>query len=121
MHCVLSTSLESGAEHHFSAFAHLELVQPILFDKVSACTSPHAMCRSSSSDSASNPWGDSSDVEDGAELENEWRARREEHYNRGYLEGLEEGKQQSVQAGFDQGEKEHYCGEACASLDDSRI
>ena len=121
MHCVVSTSLEIGAEHYFSVFAHLEPVQYILFYNVSNLLSPHAMCRSSSSDSASNPWGDSSDVEDGAELENEWRARREEHYNRGYLEGLEEGKQQSVQAGFDQGEEEDYCGEASESLNGSRV
>jgi len=39
-----------------------------------------------------------------AELEREWQARREEFWNSGYREGLEAGKHETVQEGFDSGE-----------------
>ncbi|KAL6779515.1 hypothetical protein ACKKBG_A12605 [Auxenochlorella protothecoides x Auxenochlorella symbiontica] len=47
-------------------------------------------------------WGDDSPT-DAGQLEREWQSRREGHYNAGFLEGLEVGKQESVQAGFDSG------------------
>ena len=37
------------------------------------------------------------------ELDREWRARREEFWNSGYREGLEAGKHDTVQEGFDEG------------------
>ncbi|KAH7622270.1 hypothetical protein NADE_004857 [Nannochloris sp. 'desiccata'] len=37
------------------------------------------------------------------ELDREWRARREEYWNSGYREGLEAGKHDTVQEGFDEG------------------
>lgn len=49
-----------------------------------------------------NVWGDDSPT-DAGQLEREWQSRREGHYNAGFLEGLEVGKQESVQAGFDSG------------------
>ncbi len=55
-------------------------------------------------------WGDD-DVEDheiphsnAEELDREWRARREEFWNSGYREGLEAGKHDNVQEGFDEGD-----------------
>lgn len=51
-------------------------------------------------------WG-SSDGDGGggdkAELDREWRARRDVHWNSGYREGVEEGKALTVQEGFDTG------------------
>lgn len=37
------------------------------------------------------------------QLQREWDSRREEFYNTGYREGLEVGKQQAVQDGFNAG------------------
>lgn len=37
------------------------------------------------------------------ELEREWYARREEFRNAGYREGVEAGKHETIQEGFDQG------------------
>jgi len=37
------------------------------------------------------------------ELDREWHARREEFWNAGYREGFDEGKQETVQEGFDAG------------------
>ena len=50
-------------------------------------------------------WNDEDD--DGhsnAELQREWESRRQEHYNTGYREGIEAGKHDTVQEGFDQGQ-----------------
>ena len=46
------------------------------------------------------------------ELHREWQARREEHYNSGYREGLEAGKHEAVQEGFNQGKcsRQGVCG-----------
>jgi hypothetical protein len=54
---------------------------------------------------ADDIWGDDDDQDDGSQdhLDREWRARREEHYSSGYREGLEAGKHQAVQGGFDEG------------------
>ena len=59
---------------------------------------------------ADDIWGDDGDDDSGrhqenasAELDREWRARREEFWNSGYREGVEAGKHDTVQAGFDQG------------------
>lgn len=54
-------------------------------------------------------WGDDGQEGDGqgqggADLEREWRARRQEHWAGGYREGLEAGKHEAVQGGFDEGE-----------------
>ncbi len=53
-------------------------------------------------------WGDDNEHEipnsNAEELEREWRARREEFWNSGYREGLEAGKHDTVQEGFDEGE-----------------
>jgi len=55
-------------------------------------------------------WGDEDDVDheiphsNAEELDREWRARREEFWNSGYREGLEAGKHDTVQEGFDEGE-----------------
>ncbi|KAL6780571.1 hypothetical protein ACKKBF_B12605 [Auxenochlorella protothecoides x Auxenochlorella symbiontica] len=59
------------------------------------------MCRSPTMQDA-DVWGDDSPT-DAGQLEREWQSRREGHYNAGFLEGLEVGKQESVQAGFDSG------------------
>lgn len=48
-------------------------------------------------------WGDDEEGGDD-ELDREWRARREEHWSSGYREGVEVGKHEAVQAGFDEGE-----------------
>ncbi|KAI3438103.1 hypothetical protein D9Q98_000545 [Chlorella vulgaris] len=51
-------------------------------------------------------WGDDEGAEQGGasdQLDREWQARREEHFSSGYREGLEAGKQETVQEGFDQG------------------
>ena len=54
-------------------------------------------------------WGSDDDVVhenphlNAEELDREWRARREEFWNSGYREGLEAGKHDSVQEGFDEG------------------
>lgn len=53
-------------------------------------------------------WGDDGDASPTngpatEELNREWRARREEFYNSGYREGLEAGKHETVQEGFDEG------------------
>ena len=39
-----------------------------------------------------------------AELDREWQARKQEFWNSGYREGLEAGKHDTVQEGFDAGE-----------------
>jgi flagellar biosynthesis/type III secretory pathway protein FliH len=53
-------------------------------------------------------WGGDADHQiphsNAEELDREWRARREEFWNSGYREGLEAGKHETVQEGFDQGE-----------------
>ena len=54
-------------------------------------------------------WGNDDDASPSnahaaAELDREWRARREEFWNSGYREGLEAGKHETVQEGFDEGE-----------------
>ena len=60
-------------------------------------------------------WGDGDEEEGqgggggGADLEREWRARREEHWAGGYREGLEAGKHETVQEGFDEGERAPRC------------
>jgi hypothetical protein len=41
--------------------------------------------------------------DDAAGLQREWGARREEFWNSGYREGLEAGKQKTVQTGFNAG------------------
>lgn len=38
------------------------------------------------------------------ELEREWKARRDEFWNAGYREGIEAGKHETVQEGFNEGE-----------------
>lgn len=43
------------------------------------------------------------DICDKEHLEREWKLRREGHRNAGYREGLEAGKKETVQAGFDAG------------------
>lgn len=43
------------------------------------------------------------------QLDREWAARREQHWNRGYLEGVEAGKQETVQAGFNEGKRSCCC------------
>lgn len=50
-------------------------------------------------------WGSDGDECAGSpgQLDREWAARREQHWNRGYLEGVEAGKQETVQAGFNEG------------------
>jgi hypothetical protein len=59
-------------------------------------------------------WGDDDDVDheiphsNAEELNREWRARREEFWNSGYREGLEAGKHDTVQGGFDEGEVYQY-------------
>lgn len=58
--------------------------------------------------------GDSSDTDDWgegspspssqhAELDREWQVRREAFFKTGYLEGLDAGKMETVQQGFDEG------------------
>lgn len=37
------------------------------------------------------------------ELVREWELRREQHYNGGYREGLDQGKEKTIQQGFDSG------------------
>ena len=55
-------------------------------------------------------WGDEDDEDheipnsNAEELDREWRSRREEFWNSGYREGLEAGKHDTVQEGFDEGE-----------------
>lgn len=55
-------------------------------------------------------WGDEDDGDheipnsNAEELDREWRARREEFWNSGYREGIEDGKHDTVQEGFDEGE-----------------
>jgi len=49
-------------------------------------------------------WGDGEEEGDTQQgLEREWQARRDEHFNSGYREGLEAGKHETVQEGFNQG------------------
>jgi hypothetical protein len=53
-------------------------------------------------------WGDGGDDDPAsgnatAELDREWHARREEFWNSGYREGIEAGKHDTVQEGFDSG------------------
>lgn len=56
---------------------------------------------------AHDVWGDSDDEAPGdvgqQSLEREWQARREEHTSSGYRQGLEAGKHETVQEGFDAG------------------
>lgn len=51
-------------------------------------------------------WGEG---DEGDGLDREWKARREEHFSGGYREGLEAGKQQTVQAGFNEGAHAGCC------------
>lgn len=52
-------------------------------------------------------WADGDDVEDShADLDREWRVRREQFWKEGYREGIEEGKNETLQQGFDAGFKE---------------
>lgn len=48
-------------------------------------------------------WGDGSSGDEREGLDREWRARREEHWSSGYREGLEAGKHETVQQGFNEG------------------
>ena len=50
-------------------------------------------------------WDDleGSDDDDGSGLRQEWGARREEFFNTGYREGMEAGKEEAVQQGFNAG------------------
>ena len=50
-------------------------------------------------------WGGSSDEEAAGKehLEREWRAREANFHSSGYLEGLEAGKRETVQRGFNEG------------------
>jgi hypothetical protein len=56
-----------------------------------------------------DPWGSDDNAgpdvstNDAKELEREWNARREEFWNPGYREGIEAGKHETVQEGFDEG------------------
>lgn len=50
-------------------------------------------------------WGSDGGSEQAqGELDREWAARREEHFSSGYREGLEAGKHETVQEGFNEGE-----------------
>lgn len=42
---------------------------------------------------------------DAAELDREWQARRSEFWNSGYREGIEAGKSETIQQGFNEGRK----------------
>lgn len=65
---------------------------------------------------AGDVWDDDGHADDGGQelLDREWRARREEHYNSGYREGLEAGKHEAVQGGFDEGAALR-CAELCSA------
>lgn len=52
--------------------------------------------------SGDDVWG--SDSSEGEGLQREWTARRGEHWSSGYREGVEAGKHETVQEGFNQGE-----------------
>ena len=53
----------------------------------------------------SDVWEDVGTLDDDAgQLQREWDSRREEFWNQGYREGVDAGKQETAQAGFDEGE-----------------
>ncbi|KAL0024404.1 hypothetical protein WJX79_010910 [Trebouxia sp. C0005] len=51
----------------------------------------------------SDDWDDLGSPSQQGELAREWNVRREQHYNSGYREGLDAGKEQTLQQGFDTG------------------
>ncbi|DBA80550.1 hypothetical protein WJX77_009478 [Trebouxia sp. C0004] len=51
----------------------------------------------------SDDWDDVGSPSQQGELAREWAVRREQHYNSGYREGLDAGKEQTIQQGFDSG------------------
>lgn len=53
--------------------------------------------------SMADVWGDGSSGDEREGLDREWRARREEHWSSGYREGVEAGKHETVQQGFNEG------------------
>lgn len=48
-------------------------------------------------------WGDDGDYNDGQELEQEWRTRQQRFMNEGFRDGVEEGKNKTIQIGFNVG------------------
>lgn len=71
------------------------------------------MCTGGSTSSGPvDAWDDSS-LTDAQELDREWNSRREAHYNAGYLEGLEQGKAESMEEGFNQGDHRVWAVEPC--------
>ena len=65
-------------------------------------------CRHDMATSDDDVWGGDGEEEGPGEggreaMDREWQARREEHYSSGYREGLEAGKHDTVQEGFNQG------------------
>ena len=75
-------------------------------------------CRHDMASSDDDVWGDGEEAagEGGREaMDREWQARREEHYSSGYREGVEAGKHDTVQEGFNQGASTRHA-PACRRL-----